>query len=358
VADTNPTDSERAPGRDPGSLPSLPSATIIVPCRNEAAHIQSFLSDLERQLAQVPGLEIIIADGMSDDGTREALAAAAATLPTLRVIDNPKRHVSPGLNAAIMAARGEYIIRLDVHTRYADDYCRQCLEVALETGAANVGGAARTEAFGYMPRVIAAAYGSPFAVGGARFHFADYEGEVDTVTYGCWPRQTLIDVGMFDEALVRNQDDELNFRLKRAGLRVWQSARIRSWYRPRGSLSQLFRQYYQYGYWKVAVIRKHGGAASWRHYIPATFVGAGLLLVVGSLVIHPLAWLLAAWAATYLAFVLAGSLLTARACGWGLLPMLPAAFCSFHWGYGLGFLRGLLSRPGGPVSGSATSLSR
>jgi succinoglycan biosynthesis protein ExoA len=336
----------------------LPSATIIVPCRNEAAHIQSFLSDLERQLAQVPGLEIIIADGMSDDGTREALAAAAATLPTLRVIDNPKRHVSPGLNAAIMAARGEYIIRLDVHTRYADDYCRQCLEVALETGAANVGGAARTEAFGYMPRVIAAAYGSPFAVGGARFHFADYEGEVDTVTYGCWPRQTLIDVGMFDEALVRNQDDELNFRLKRAGLRVWQSARIQSWYRPRGSLSQLFRQYYQYGYWKVAVIRKHGGAASWRHYIPATFVGAGLMLAVGSLVIHPLAWLLAAWAATYLSFVLAGSVLTARACGWGLLPMLPAAFCSFHWGYGLGFLRGLLSRPGGPVSGSATSLSR
>lgn len=335
----------------------LPTATVIVPCRNEIAHIQSFLADLERQVEQVPGLDIIIADGMSDDGTREILASWGGRLPTLRVIDNPRRHVSPGLNAAILASRSDYIIRMDVHTRYADDYCRQCMEVAVETGAANVGGAARTEPVGYMPSVIAAAYGSPFAVGGARFHFEDFEGEVDTVTYGCWPRAVLLEVGMFDENLVRNQDDELNFRLRKAGLVVWQSARIRSWYRPRGSLTQLFRQYHQYGFWKVAVIRKHGAAASWRHYVPAAFVAAGIVLFLAMWIFRPAAWLFGAWLAAYVAFIGTGSLTTARRRGWKLLPMLPAAFVAFHWGYGLGFLRGLLQRAGGGARG-VTELSR
>jgi len=356
VANQGHASGSRPPGQG-RPLGTLPSATIIVPCRNEIGHIRSFLADLERQAAQVPGLEIIIADGMSDDGTREVLAGCSATLPGLRVVDNPRRHVSPGLNAAIMAARGEYIIRMDVHTRYADDYCRQCLEVAVETGAANVGGAARTEPVGYMASVIAAAYGSPFAVGGARFHFAEYEGEVDTVTYGCWPRATLIQFGMFDEDFVRNQDDELNFRIKKAGLVIWQSARIRSWYRPRGSLTQLFRQYYQYGFWKVAVIRKHGGAASWRHYVPAAFVGSGIVLLPAAVLYRPLIWLFGAWLAAYLSFVVLGSLVTARSRGWKLLPMLPAAFFAFHWGYGLGFLRGLLSRAGSVTKG-VTDLSR
>lgn len=348
-------ESTNAPG-SAGETPPIP-ATVIVPCRNEVGHIRPFLSDLERQIAQVPGLEIIIIDGMSDDGTREVLAGCVGRLPGLRVIDNPQRHVSPALNAAIMAARGAYIIRMDVHTRYADDYCRQCLEVAAETGAANVGGAARTEPAGYIASVVAAAYGSPFAVGAARFHFEDYEGEVDTVTYGCWPRSVLITVGMFDEMLVRNQDDELNLRLRKAGYVIWQSRRIRSWYRPRGSLVQLFRQYHQYGYWKVAVIRKHGSAASWRHYVPGAFVASGVALLIGAAVYRPTAWLFGAWLGAYLAFVAVGSVAAARKRGWRLLPALPAAFAAFHLGYGLGFLRGLLSGSGVAARG-VTDLSR
>ncbi len=188
--------------------------------------------------------------------------------PSVRVIENPERIAPTGLNRAILAANGEYIVRMDVHTRYADDYIVRCLEVIRSTGATNVGGAARTEATEWVPRAIAAAYGSAFAVGGARFHFPDYEGAVDTVTYGCWRRDNLIRLGLFDVEFVRNQDDELNLRIVRSGGLVWQSPSIISWYRPRRSLGHLFRQYFQYGFWKVAVIRKHRLPASWRHIVP------------------------------------------------------------------------------------------
>lgn len=333
------------------------AASVIVPCRNEIGHIRGFLADLERQIAQVRNLEVIISDGMSDDGTREVLAEFSARYPDVRIIDNPRRHASSGLNAAILAARGPYIIRMDVHTRYADDYCRQCLAVAAETGAANVGGAARTEATGYMASVIAAAYGSAFAVGGARFHFEDFEGEVDTVTYGCWPRAVLVDVGLFDEELVRNQDDELNLRLRKAGYVIWQSRRIRSWYSPRGSLVRLFRQYYQYGFWKVAVIRKHGRAGAWRHYVPGAFVATGCAALIGAAALRPVGWIFVGWLSTYLAFIFIGSAITARRRGWRFLPALPLAFVAFHWGYGLGFLRGLVFGTGKPTK-DVSELSR
>src|SRR5262249_47627952 len=152
----------------------------------------------------------------------------------------------------------------------ASDYCRRCLEALRLTGADNVGGAARTKASGLRARAIAAAYHSRFSTGGAKFHDERYEGYVDTVTYGCWHKSTLERLGLFDETLARNQDDELNLRLVRAGGKIWQSAAVVSWYRPRSSISALCRQYFQYGFWKVAVIRKHVLPASWRHLAPAT----------------------------------------------------------------------------------------
>jgi succinoglycan biosynthesis protein ExoA len=196
------------------------------------------------------------------------------------VIDNPGRIVSTGLNSAIKAARGEIVVRMDAHTEYAPDYVQQCVAVLQETGADNVGGPARTRAETYLEKAVAAAYHSRFAVGGARFHDVNYEGWVDTVTYGCWRREAFDRFGYFDEELVRNQDDEHNLRIIRDGGKIWQSPKIRSWYRPRGSLSALFKQYMQYGYWKVRVIQKHKLPASWRHLVPGAFVLALLVLIL------------------------------------------------------------------------------
>ena len=320
-----------------------PRVSIIVPCRNEKAHIEAALASMFGQVDVDGGVEIIVADGCSDDGTRQILDRIAASKARLRIIDNPQRIVSTGLNRAIEAASGEVIVRMDTHSVYASDYLACCLAALERSGAQNVGGPALTRAEGYFQQANALAYRSKFAVGGARFHDPDYEGDVDTVTYGCWRKQTLLALGLFDEALVRNQDDELNLRLVRSGGRIWQTPAIRSWYFPRASIAGLWRQYEQYGYWKVAVIRKHRLPASPRHLVPGLFVAALLVLMPLGFVSATARATLGVLALAYLLANLGASVLTCReAPNRCYLPVMPFVFGAYHFGYGWGFLRGVL----------------
>jgi len=324
------------------SSASNPLVSIVLPCRNEQGYIQACLQSALHQEPPDGGLEIIVADGMSTDGTREYLEQLAKEHPQIRVLDNPGRIVSTGLNAAIRAARGDIIVRMDAHTIYAHDYVRQCLAVMDEVGADNVGGPMQTTASTFMERAIRAVFHSAFAVGGARSHQADYEGFADTVIYGCWKKSVFERVGYFDEELVRNQDDEYNLRLTRAGGKIYQSPRIRSWYHVRGSLKALFRQYMQYGYWKALVIRKHHAPASFRHLVPGVFVGGLCLLAALGLFWSPALWGAGGLAALYAAAALVLSLVTAARTQWALFPVLPVVVWCFHFGYGYGFLRGVL----------------
>lgn len=324
--------------------------SVIVPCRNEKKHVCSFLDSLLAQELSGFEWEIIIADGMSDDGTRELLAEYRRNHSRIRIMDNPGRIVPTGLNAAIRAARGEIIIRLDVHTEYAPDYIRRCVEALEASGADNAGGPLRVKPADYASRVFAAAHRSPFAVGGSRIHNVAYEGYVDTVYLGCWRKATLDRLGLFDEALVRNQDDELNLRLTRSGGKIWQSPGIVSWYQPRKTVKDLFRQYFQYGFWKVAVIRKHRIPASWRHLVPGAFVAANLALLLGVIVAMLggipnlaastfMAWVMLA--AVYASACLAAAGVSARSHGWAIFPSLPGVFAIYHVSYGLGFVLGM-----------------
>jgi succinoglycan biosynthesis protein ExoA len=324
--------------------------SVVVACRNEIRHIRSFLDSLLCQDLGSLGWEAMIADGLSEDGTYEVLKEYCTRHPQLRVITNAGRIVSSGLNAAIRSAEGTIIIRMDAHTQYAPDYCRTCVETLERTGADNVGGPARTNATGPCARAVAAAYHSRFSCGGAKFHDVNYEGWVDTVTYGCWHKSTLEQIGLFDEALVRNQDDELNLRLVRAGGKIWQNPKIMSWYSPRATLSSLFRQYFQYGFWKVAVIQKHKIPGSWRHAVPVMFVLANMLLV-SSVAVAAITgaqqWMATAaalWAVVLASYALANLSASAAAAsrdGWETFPYLPATFATYHVSYGLGFLIGL-----------------
>lgn len=334
---------------DLGAQDSALVVSVIVPCRNEAKSIHAFLNSLLNQDLEGIPWEVIIADGMSVDGTRDVLLRFSKEHPQIRMIDNPRRIASTGLNACIRAARGDILIRMDVHTEYKSDYIRRCVEVLKQTKAANVGGACVAVQSGYVGRAIAGAFHSSFAVGGAQWHQTDYEGPADTVHLGCWRREVLEQAGCFDETLVRNQDDELNLRLRRAGGTIWQSPRIVSWYHPRSSLGALFRQYFQYGYWKVAVIRKHRLPASWRHLVPGSFVLGNIVVFAAALfgVIFgrgPLSWFTMAGMAAdivYAAAVMAASGAVARKTDWRLFAVLPLVFFCFHVGYGLGFLYGI-----------------
>ncbi|RCX11643.1 cellulose synthase/poly-beta-1,6-N-acetylglucosamine synthase-like glycosyltransferase [Extensimonas vulgaris] len=324
--------------------------SIIVPCRNECAYIDALCdAALAQRLPEGWQLELLVADGQSDDGTRARLDARAAQEPRLRVLDNPQRIVSTGLNACLAQARGAVIVRMDVHTRFAPDYVAQCLAALARSGADNVGGPWVARGQGAWGRAIAAAFQCRWVVGGARSRDRAYEGEVDTVYLGCWPRAVFARVGGFDETLVRNQDDEHNLRLRRQGGRIWQSARIHSWYVPRDALGALFRQQFQYGYWRPFVLRKHGQPGSVRQIVPMMFVAA---LAVSTVVLPffyaPLAGLLLAYAA-----YLGGASLAAargavqdtaapRGARWGLLWRLPAVIAAYHLGYGLGSWRGMI----------------
>jgi glycosyltransferase involved in cell wall biosynthesis len=341
---------------------SAPVVTLVIPCRNEVQSIEQCLGSILQQGVPQGGFEVVVADGMSDDGTRQVLNELAAGEARVRIIDNPGRIVSAGLNAAIRAARGKIIIRMDAHTEYASDYLVRCVETLQETGADNVGGPWVAKGKGYMSCAIAAAFQSPFAVGGARGHNPNYEGEVDTVYLGCWRKETFEKFGYFDEELVRNQDDEHNLRIIRGGGNIHQSPKIKSWYRPRGSLASLFKQYMQYGYWKVRVIQKHKLPASIRHLVPGAFVLALLLLFLLSLACEVFSLLLhgpgpvksfvyftgqlSAFSflllcSAYLLAVFVASVRTASKTEWKLLPVLPLVFCCYHFGYGYGFLSGV-----------------
>ncbi|WP_292442602.1 glycosyltransferase family 2 protein [Methylibium sp.] len=393
------------------SLPGVVS--VIAPCRNERAHVAAFCDEVAHQrLPEGVELEVLIADGDSDDGTRELLAARCAADSRFVLVDNPARIVSSGLNRCLQRAHGEVIVRMDLHTGYADDYIAECLAALARSGAANVGGPWRADSEGALQggiesgtaqrgeagatqhegmagetqrasmngatqsenrrgatqrehrngatrRAIAAAFQSRWVAGGALSRNLDYEGPVDTVYLGCWPRATFERFGGFDENLVRNQDDEHNLRLVLGGATVWQSARIRSSYRPRASLSMLFRQQLQYGYWKPFVMRKHGRAASLRQLVPGGFVALLALLTVAAPWLPAMRGALALLGLLYAAYVATAAIAIARNAGWALLPRLPVVIAATHFGYGLGSLRGWLDvlRRGAP-SPACGSLTR
>ena len=315
--------------------------SVIIPCRNEGSYIEACLRSVLGFEPPAGGFEVIVADGMSDDGTRDVVARIAAEDSRVRLVDNPQRITPCGLNAAIRSARGEIIVRIDAHTQYAPDYLRQCVTTLMETGADQVGGPWLARGRTYLQRCVAAAFNSRFAVGGARLHRVEYEGPIDSIYLGCWRRAVLERLGLFDEELVRNQDDELCFRLLRAGGTLWQSPRIKSWYTPRDSLKGLFRQYFQYGYWKVRVIQKHRMPAAFRHLVPGAFVATLLVLAAAASFFTSAALTLAALCNLYLLTLMLASVGTAASRDWTMLPALPAVFACFHLGYGTGFLFGM-----------------
>jgi len=323
--------------------------SVIVPCRNEELYIREFMhSVLSQRLESDWELEVLIADGMSDDGTREMLRQYSQ----VRLIDNPRGIVSTGLNSSIRASAGEIIIRMDVHTTYAPDYIRECVRVLKQSGASNVGGPWVAKGRGVLGAAIAATFQSRFCTGAGRSHNPSYEGEVDTVYLGCWPRSVFDHTSQFDEELVRNQDDEFNLRLRRLGGRIWQSPRIQSFYSVRGSLSTLFRQYVQYGFWKVAVIRKHRTIDSWRHLCPAILVGSILL----SLLVLTLAAMAGLSNVTFVVGIALAAALAVYmlACLFSVVPftgsiaprallIMPFVIPVYHFAYGIGFIVAMLA---------------
>lgn len=323
-------------------MKASPLVTVIMPIRNEGRFIAHSLGAVLAQTYPATRLEVLVADGMSTDRTREIVKSSQSRHANLRLIDNPGQIVATGLNAALAEARGEIIVRVDGHTIVEPDYVRMCVETLRHSKASTVGGrmdAVGTTGFG---RAVARATGSPFGVGGARFHYSDRTEWVDTVYLGAWRREVFEQVGLFDDELVRNQDDEFNYRLRARGGKILLNPAIKSLYYNRSTAASLWRQYYQYGYWKVRVMQKHPRQMQPRQFVPFLFVLSLMTLVAAAPFSKRGLWALGLEVGLYALANLAASVFTARKGNWHLLPRLPLTFAVLHLSYGLGFVAGLI----------------
>ena len=324
------------------------SVTVIMPIRNEADFIARSLGAVVAQKYPTNRLEILVADGMSTDDTRRIVHDIARNSPVpIVIIDNPGQIVPTGWNAALKVAKGDILIRVDGHTIIAPDYVAACVAALERTGADNVGG--RMDAVGETAwaKAIALATSSPFGVGGARFHYATGEEYVDTVYMGAWRRDVFDRIGGFDEQMVRNQDDEFNYRLRAAGGKILLSDTIKSTYYNRASLSKLWKQYYQYGYYKVLVLQKHPRQMSPRQFIPPLFV-AGLVIGLLLSLIHP--FFAAVYGLVITLYVIGNLAASWHIVGFSLFPSLERvlmvgrvflSFLTLHLAYGAGFWMGV-----------------
>lgn len=259
---------------------TLPFVSVVIPVRNEQGYIRSCLDSILSQDYPKDRLEILLSVADSDDDTEEIIMEYQEKYDYIHMLPNTKSTISHGVNTGIKAARGDYIVRLDAHTEFATDYISKCIEYLLKTGADNVGGPTAVKGKTPIQRAVAAAYYSPFALGGGKQHIKDYEGYSDTVSFGAFKKSTAEAVDYFDEELVLNEDDDFNFKISEMGGKIFITPKIRSYYYPRDSYEGLVKQYFGYGLWKVAVIKKHKKPARISHLIPMLFV---LFLIPGGI---------------------------------------------------------------------------
>lgn len=313
---------------------------VVIPCRNEAGYIERCLLSLVAADRAGMELEVRVCDGLSDDGTVAMIDRIAAQHPWIQRVDNPARTTPQAMNLGLRPAGYDVGIILGAHAEVGPAFLRENVQLlAAHPEAGCVGGIIENVYTDAVSRRIGAAMGHPFGVGGAHFRTGRKEGEVDTVAFGAYRRAVFQQVGYFDERLVRNQDDEFNYRVTKAGFKILLSPRIRSRYYVRASYHRLFRQYRQYGFWKVYVNKLHGGITTLRQLVPALWV-AYLLLGWTVVLLHPM--LGALYAGGIALYVLAAVVSAVRAASVpGDIPGVLRAFLTLHFAYGIGYLQGV-----------------
>jgi succinoglycan biosynthesis protein ExoA len=368
-----------APASRPGAWPAhddelpplsrWPAVSVVIPARDSAGTLERAVDSALAQRFD-GSIEVVVAAAPSDDRTEEVAMRLTHDRDRVRYLPNLDGSTPAGLNVAIGAARGDVIVRLDAHAQLPPGYIATALDVLRETGAGNVGGMQVPVGEGAVEEAVAVAMRSTFGSGGARYRVGGEAGDVETVYLGVFRSEALEVVGGFDESLARNQDYEMNHRLREAGFRVYFDPALRVRYRPRGSLKELWQQYFDYGAWKRLVLRMHPGSLQVRQLAPPALAVGLVLALLGSLLLRsplPLLGLLV----VYLVALTAGAASAAREevevpdeagspdrPGWSAVPLVVLALATMHLAWGAGFLIGRRSpggdhAEGGPPDGDA-----
>jgi len=315
--------------------------SIILPIKNEVDYISATLSSIINQDILNKNYEIIISDGGSTDGTLEIINNIILENPNVHLIKNSLKIVSSGFNMALNKASGEIIFRVDGHCKIQQNYIEKCYSLLKETDADIVGGVIETISSGLIGNAISIAQSSRFGVGFVKFRNKDLKEAryVDTLAFGAHKREIFADIGGYDEEMVCNQDDEFNHRVQQAGKKIWMDPTIKTKYYSRQSFKKLFKQYFNYGLYKVRGIQKRREIVSIRHLIPSTFI----ITLIGTLIIGTflqLPWITFSVVFPYLSFNLTVSIFSISSTR--AIPLTSLAFCTLHSGYGIGFIWGLI----------------
>jgi glycosyltransferase involved in cell wall biosynthesis len=324
--------------------------SVIVPCFNEQATIQQLLEAVYGQSYPINEIEVIVADGLSTDHSRDVIRDFQAYHQglSIRIIDNIKRAIPSGLNRAIEAAQGNYIVRMDAHSIPDRNYIKNCIN-GLDKGLGdNIGGIWKIQpgATTWIAKAIAVAAAHPLAVGDALYRIGGTAQEVDTVPFGAFQRGLIDKIGMFDETLLTNEDYEFNTRVRQFGGKVWLDPSIQSVYYARSSLKELSKQYWRYGYWKAQMLRRYPKTLRWRQFLPPLFVLTLISLGLLSLVWYLARLLLAIIVLLYtIVIFIVGIQMSLRHKDIAMSIGVPLAIATIHLSWGTALLWGLVVKP-------------
>lgn len=315
----------------------MPFVSVLIPVFNEEKYIEQCLCSLQSQTYPVDKMEWIIIDGDSKDRTRDIIERFKTNHP-IKLLINEKHSTPISLNMGVQEANGEFIIRLDAHSLYPEDYIMNCVECLLETNADNVGGWIRTESNGFVGNAIARVLSSPFGVGNSSFRTKQDSAYVDTVPYGAFRKTVFEEIGWFNENLLRSEDNDINARIIENGGKIFLSEKINSVYYCRDNISDFLLQGLKNGNALFRTLRINPRAMRIRHYIPFTFLLSLLVLPFLYLVVPGIKWLLFLELTLYLVLDLYFSFVKNNVFGFITLWLFPL----YHLSYGLGSLLGLI----------------
>lgn len=315
--------------------------SVVMPLYNEEKYIANCIESLLLQDFPKEDMEWIFVDGMSKDATKEILMNYKEKYPELiHICDNLKKIVPCAMNIGIAQAQGKYIIRLDAHADYASDYISKCVYCLENTDADNVGGVAETKSRGFVGETIAMMLSSKFGVGNSQFRTNGKSGYVDTVPFGAFRREVFEKWGDYDERLIRNQDNEMNYRIRKNGGKIYMAEDIHLSYYCRDSIRGIVKMALQNGKWNVITMKLCPGSMGVRHFIPLAFLLSQIILPLFAVFVSGFFWkIFLLEEVLYLVCDLLFSIKAAKKIGYFLLLIL--LFPIFHISYGMGSLIGI-----------------